>query len=217
MDQLDIYPPPAAAHQDCSLCKAHHLTEEDQRRLNDHGADLAVVEMDDFQAQYLLTNLMSAEKKDIQHVRNMLQSHGEFIETRWRKITRTKRADLLTSASPGLFPVGACERLEQLGLWKRDTIGHVNMPWLEPDAFSKDRMKLIHLIHVRSEFDAARWAIFDTRSNWRVFTKSPYTYNPGAVIMHGEHYGKLVEFKVEEAHSWHQVGFPRAVLTFKTQ
>jgi hypothetical protein len=65
MDQLDIYPPPAAAHQDCSLCKAHHLTEEDQRRLNDHGVDLAVVEMDDFQAQYLLTILMSAEKKDM--------------------------------------------------------------------------------------------------------------------------------------------------------
>jgi hypothetical protein len=78
-------------------------------------------------------------------------------------------------------------------------------------------MKLIHLIHVRSESDAARWAIFDTHSNWRDFTKSPYTYNPGAVIMHGEHYGKLVEFNVEEAHSWHQVGFPRAVLTFKTQ
>ena len=182
MDQLDIYPPPIAAHQGCSLCKAHHLTEEDQRRLNDHGVDLAVAEMGNFQAQYLLTNLISAEKSDMQHVRNMVQSHGDFIETRWRKITRTKRADLLTSASPGLFPVGACERLEQLGLWKRDTIGH-----------------------------------FDTRSNWRDFTKSPYMYNPGAVIIHGEHYGKLVEFKVGEAHSWHQVGFPRAVLTFKTQ
>lgn len=44
MDQLDIYPPPIAAHQGCSLCKAHHLTEEDQRRLNDHGVDLAVGE-----------------------------------------------------------------------------------------------------------------------------------------------------------------------------
>jgi hypothetical protein len=36
------------------------------------------------------------------------------------------------------------------------------MPWLEPDAFSEDRMKLMYPIHVRSEFDAALWAVFDT-------------------------------------------------------
>ena len=75
------------------------------------------------------------------------------------------------------------------------------MPWLEPDAFSEDRMKLMYLIHIRSEFDAALWAVFDTRSNWTDFTKSPSMYNPGALVMHGEHYGKLVGFKVEQAHS----------------
>jgi hypothetical protein len=36
------------------------------------------------------------------------------------------------------------------------------MPWLEPDAFSEDRMKLMYPIHVRSEFDAALWAVSDT-------------------------------------------------------
>lgn len=43
-----IYPPPAAAHQDCSLCKSHHLTEKNQRELKVHGVDLNVFEMDDF-------------------------------------------------------------------------------------------------------------------------------------------------------------------------
>jgi hypothetical protein len=64
-----------------------------------------------------------------------------------------ERANLLSSASPGLFPLRARERLEQLGPWERDRIGHFDVPWLEPDAFSEDRMKLMYLIHVRSEFD----------------------------------------------------------------
>jgi len=50
------------------------------------------------------------------------------------------RDDLLSSASPGWFPLGAREVLEQLGPWKRDGIGHFDFPWLEPDAFSEDRM-----------------------------------------------------------------------------
>ena len=55
--------------------------------------DLAVAEMNDCAAQCLLTTLMSAEKEDMQHVRDVVQSHGDFIETRWKKLTRTKRAE----------------------------------------------------------------------------------------------------------------------------
>jgi hypothetical protein len=40
-----IYLPPAAAHQDCSLCKSHHLTEKEQREQKIHGVDLNFVEM----------------------------------------------------------------------------------------------------------------------------------------------------------------------------
>jgi hypothetical protein len=214
---MQIYPPPATAHQDCSACKAHRLTEKDQHELELNGVDLTIVDMDDFTAQRFLSDLMSEEKRDRQHVRDMVESHGDLIETRWKKFTRGKRADLLSSASPDLFPPGARESLEELGPWERDGIGHFDFSWLEPDAFSEDRMKLMYLIHVRSEFDAARWAVFDTQSNWRAFSISPYVYNPGAVVMHGEYYGELVEFKAEEAHSWLQVGFPRAALTFRIQ
>jgi hypothetical protein len=162
---MQIYPPPATAHQDCSACKAHRLTEKDQHELELNGVDLTIVDMDDFTAQRFLSDLMSEEKRDRQHVRDMVESHGDLIETRWKKFTRGKRADLLSSASPDLFPPGARESLEELGPWERDGIGHFDFSWLEPDAFSEDRMKLMYLIHVRSEFDAARWAVFDTQSN----------------------------------------------------
>jgi hypothetical protein len=35
--------------------------------------------------------------------------------------------------------------------------------------------------------------------------------------MHGERYGELVDFDPNSAHSWQQVGFPRALLTFQAQ
>lgn len=62
------------------------------------------------------------------HVRDMVKSHGNLIETRWKKFSRVKRANLLSSASPGLFSMRARERLEQLGPWERDRIGHFDMP-----------------------------------------------------------------------------------------
>jgi hypothetical protein len=65
--------------------------------------------------RYFLSNLMSEENKDMQHVRDMAQFYGNLIETCWKKFSRVRRADLLSSASPGLFPLGARERLEKLG------------------------------------------------------------------------------------------------------
>lgn len=35
--------------------------------------------------------------------------------------------------------------------------------------------------------------------------------------MHGEQYGRLVDFDVNAAHGWQQAGFPRAVITLLAQ
>lgn len=81
-------------------------------------------------------------------------------------------------------------------------------------------MKLLSLIHVRSEYRSNQWAVFDTRSTWMECSNlrwRMYKYNPRAVIMHGKQYGRLVEFDVNSAHTWHQAGFLRAVLTFEVQ
>jgi hypothetical protein len=73
--------------------------------------------------RYFLSNLMSKENKDMQHVRDMAQFYGNLIETRWKKLSRVKRADLLSSASPGLFPLGARERLDSREAWSMNLLG----------------------------------------------------------------------------------------------
>jgi hypothetical protein len=80
-------------------------------------------------------------------------------------------------------------------------------------------MRILSLLHVRSEYDAQKWAAFDTRSARTEFMslKVHRFYNVNVVIMHGESNGRLKKFDMDAAHSWTEAGFPRALLTFMTQ
>lgn len=81
-------------------------------------------------------------------------------------------------------------------------------------------MRLMSLLHVRSEYGPEQWAAFDTRSAWLACRQTGWmrcVHNDNAVVMHGENYGKLVPFAVNSAHSWKEVGYPRAELTFWVQ
>lgn len=85
--------------------------------------------------------------------------------------------------------------------------------------FAQDRMKLLSMLHVRSEYRPQQWATFDTLSARAGLMDSeslPY-YNANAVIMHGEAYGKIKAFDADAANGWAEAGFPRAYFTFIAQ
>jgi len=105
---------------------------------------------------------------------------------------------VLLRASPTLFQVtdpNACSCCSVTRL----------VLWLDSAAVSQDSMRLLSLLHVRSEYSPDRWAAFDTLSASAVCTQKAwpgYSYNAGAVIMHGERYAELVEFDANSAHNW---------------
>jgi hypothetical protein len=226
MDVLDalnlpeIYPPPNGAHKDCLICEGHFPSVKVQQQMPQQLNGLPrKAKVGDETAQELLSLYMSDNLKNLQHVRNMLHSHGDLILRRWKKYSPERRTELLTKASPFVFQkIRSLEFLDGPG--SLGDSAHRYISWLDVVDFSKDRMRLMSLLHVRSEHGPEQWAAFDTRSAWlacRQTTWPLYVHNANAVVMHGERYGELVPFAVNSAHSWKEVGFPRAQLTFFVQ
>lgn len=213
-------PRPLSIHKDCDACSEHYLTEESLRE----GTFRRINKLNDRQAQSLLRKHLKDTEHDLQHVRDVLLSHGDVILSRWKKYSQDKRAKLLGTASMLFSPVMATVReatqLRQGNAWGTKRSCMPLFPWAEPDAFAQDSMKLLSLLHVRSEYAPSRWAALDTQSTWRMCIQESweeYTYNVGAVVMYGEQYGTLVDFNVNAAHGLQRVGFPRAIATFIVQ
>jgi hypothetical protein len=150
-------------------------------------------------------------KEALGHIKDVLLAHGDVVLSRWKLLGSKARMKVLIRAAPALFQ-------------KTGTVCYSCtpklIPWLDSVAFSQDSMRLLSLLHLRSEHGPDQWEVFDTRSTSDVCTQKAwpgYSYNAGAVIMHGERYGELVEFDANSAHSWQQVGFPRALATFHAQ
>jgi hypothetical protein len=219
-DSPKFYPPPPSAHLECKWCEEHYLTakgqhckecEENHRENCKKDVHKSTREIDDEQAKALLSGCLLATKEALGHIKDVLLAHGDVVLSRWKLLGREERMKVLIRASPTLFQ-------------RSDTTTTSGAPklirWLDSAAFSQDSMRLLSLLHLRSEHGPERWAVFDTRSTSELCTQRDwpnYSYNTGAVIMHGERYGELVDFDPNSAHSWQQVGFPRALLTFQAQ
>lgn len=212
LDLIKIYPPPDAAHKDCLICEGHFPSEKTQQQYRDPDK----MKFGATRAQTHLSALLRRTKDNIQHVKEMLHSHGDLILARWKKYSPKRRAELLTKASPSVFI--RCDLLGRLD--PSQDCANTYISWLNTNHFSEDRMRLMSFLHARSEYGPEQWAAFDTRSAWLCCQKGRWercVYNANAVVMHGEHYGKLVPFAVSSAHSWQEVGYPRAELTFLVQ
>jgi hypothetical protein len=178
-----------------------------------------IAELDNGSAQAHLSRLLYNTEKNLQHVRNMLHSHGDLILARWKKYTPKRRTELLKKASPTVLDIPSLEPHDKFTS-SHDT-ATAFASWLNTAELGGDRMRLMSVLHVRSEYGPEQWAAFDTRSAWLACHKHAgwhrCVYNVNAVVMHGERYGELVPFAVNPAHSWQEVGFPRAELTLWVQ
>jgi len=200
-----IYSLPNGAHEDCLICEGQFPSVKTKPR---------VVVGDEF-AQALISAQLSKTRENIQHVRDILHSHDDLILARWKKYSPRKRSELLTKASPVVFHIPPPEFLDKLNT--SNDGANLYASWLDVAEFAEDRMRLMSLLHVRCEYGPEQWAAFDTRSAWLACrTQTGWQrciYNSNPVVMHGEHYGKLVPFFVNSAHSWQEVGFPHADVT----
>jgi len=216
-DLFETCPPPGSMHSDCRTCEQHFLIEEAQPPY----VTRKFVALDDEMAERWLFKTLGETKEHLHHVKGMISSHGDVILSRWKKFSQAKRAKLLNTAAPEILLSPLCEPADYItSLDPKIEVGHAAIPGRETNGFGHDYMKLLSLLHVRSEYDPSQWAAFDTRSTQSLCSQSTwkqYLYNPRAVIMHGEQYGRLVDFDVNAAHGWQQAGFPRAILTLIVQ
>jgi hypothetical protein len=209
MDELKIHQPPPSAHKDCKRCEDHYLTEISQRTGGAGDGDTLAV--DDEMAQSMLSQVIEKTRNLLHLVKFTLLLNGDTILSRWKDYNKETRSKMLVEASSQLFQPPCLDGIEPDGrlTWEVDLA-----------ALSEDHMKLLSLLHVRSEYNPDQWTSFDTRSTHGVCRQSGwdvYIYNAKAVTMHGEQYGTLVEFDPDLAHSWQQLGFPRALTVIFTQ
>ena len=153
----EIHPPPNSAHTDCLICEGQFPSVETQQK-NGH---CWIAELDNGSAQAHLSRLLYNTEKNLQHVRNMLHSHGDLILARWKKYTPKRRTELLKEASPTVFDIPSLESHDKFTS-SHDT-ATAFASWLNTAELSGDRMRLMPVLHVRSEYGPEQWAAFDTR------------------------------------------------------
>jgi hypothetical protein len=222
-----IYPPPKSTQKPDGLdapLDEHYLSLAAQQagKQSYHHA------IDNAEAQEALDDLLGATRLHLYNVKKRLISHGDVVLKRWAKYSHERRAAVLRTAwdveSDQWQRVEACKRDAASDPWdsKAGSIGPIK--WLNSrkiPELSKDKMRLISLLHGRTASEPQQWAAFDTQSAQSVFgnvqAELELPYNASAVIMHGEAYGTVKTFDSEAVHTWAEAGFPRAYLTFKSQ
>jgi hypothetical protein len=84
-----------------------------------------------------------------------------------------------------------------------------------------DPLRLLALIHHRSQYAQSDWVMFDYEQIKRDFHLGHLrtAYNPHSVIVHGNDHdiGKLVRWNPTDGHNWVTIGYPSALIVFSAQ
>ena len=75
LNLLEIYLPPDAAHKDCLICEGHFPSVRTQQRYRDPDK----MAFGATRAQAHPSALLRKTKDNLQHVKEMLHSHGDLI------------------------------------------------------------------------------------------------------------------------------------------
>ncbi|KAF1849227.1 uncharacterized protein K460DRAFT_279546 [Cucurbitaria berberidis CBS 394.84] len=172
-------------------------------------------------------SLLKGYMKDIceaqRYLRKAIQQNGDYVLSRWRKLTQTKRVAMLQQVEPDLpLKKGLIADLESSGTpWRtcRKYRKYFLLPYLDVYTLSKNPSTLIGLLNTRAKNPVEEWAPFDhnqLRNSWGQGLFDSH-FNVGAVILHGPNYGTLTKWEAQAAHRFDQVGFPRAQLIIEAQ
>jgi len=170
---------PPDGYDDCPLCENHFWSV----KIQESGHNEYEGKLNDEEAAYSIRMLLEDVRGDTDYVKAKLETHGDLILTRWSKKSMAKRADILSTAAPGIFGEWPRKlRQRAYAEWaeaqpeKAATENDRYLPslqqrysicpwaeWLEIEDFMQGLMKLLSLLHLRTEYASADWALFDTR------------------------------------------------------
>ncbi|KAK4543640.1 hypothetical protein LTR36_005285 [Oleoguttula mirabilis] len=242
----EICPPPEG-YDGCELCKNHFRSIEQQEQQNREGKTYRYEQnLSDQEASALIAVLREQNEDDREYVTARLQTHGGLILNRWTKKSKEKRAVMFSTCLPGVFgdwPRPSRQKmlaeLAEMQLLDDDTARQAvaELPWLQQrystvmfpfaewlklEDFIEDCMRLLSLLHARTQYTPAAWALFDTRSSMLQFCAgllpTVRLFNANSVKLYGEEYGALTaEWNHCLALHGAILGFPRAYCTFVAQ
>jgi hypothetical protein len=218
---------PSSKHDgDCEHCKRNYHSAEAQRRgTRSYGATFTREE-----AQAQLRSMMIDTEINLACVKQTLRTHGDLILSRWSKKSQDKRGITLNAAAPFCFTSWPPEQAtsivpdEHAGdymRWHPSRAKETHWSyawWMLARLFAEDRMKLISLLHLRTEYPSQTWAMFDTIESERAFRmKGHAPYSTCCVQMFGQDYGRLVDYDESLLHTWAIMSFGRAWITMSAQ
>lgn len=138
---------------------------------------------------------------DRTYLMDKVNTHGNTIIKRWKKKSRDKRSATLLAAFPNIFPEkwnAAVVNYDYANVTWRKVLEYreaLLAPWLNLPELRDDPLKLLALVHFRTQFAPEAWVAFDkvrSRSTWGLggFRTE---YAETCVILHGPKYGKVSE------------------------
>ncbi|KAK3716363.1 hypothetical protein LTR37_006513 [Vermiconidia calcicola] len=192
---------------------------------------------DDDEAKAVVNDLISTAKANNEYIRTKLDEYGNMIAKRWlKRPNSTKRKILLKTAKPNISTKTHAEvelMYEYIRYKEAQQKGTVAkkpaaiegqedlfiIPYLNLQTLGEDPMKLLALLHYRTEVEQCEWVMFDCEQVRTHFHSSVLNiaYNPHCVIAYGKDFGKLVQWNKDAAHRWDVIGYPCARLILRTQ
>lgn len=246
---MNIIPPPVGSHEDCRVCRKHHIPTSEQKAAPP-PYKLYAGRLTDNEAQTAIDHELQAISDDSAYIKSMLGSYGDAILRRWTKWKAERRGDTLSNLAPACFggkfhpavkyarPAGTAVEDWTFVMPSKDSGTPLDMsewacekykhgcsrmtPWIYIEEFADDPMRLMALLHLRSEYTSRDWAGFDTRQTFDILGQRPLSFIPAifnakCVKMHGSDYGRLTDCDPSMIHTGAIFGFPRAHLTFRVQ
>lgn len=220
-----IHPPPQSLHggyrDDCEVCNRNFYTVAAQ----ESGKQYYYRSFTPEEAQAEIYGEIAAAQEKYLYLQSMLQIHGDTVIRRWSKKTKDKRGATLSTAAAFCFgewpPVPEPIFKTYDTAWHPESCRDSRYPyatWIRGKDFAEDRMRLLRLLHLRTEYSLQRWAMYDTIESDTVFAEAlGVPYSPHCVKMFGEDYGRLVDFDDTMVHTCAYMSFPRALVTMRAQ
>lgn len=160
-------------------------------------------------------------RKNMEHIRDFLATHGDTFLSRWKKWTRTKRGAILEKSFSEIFPtrwilaqIDYNSTLDPRGLRSALLLNYLSI-----DLLKEDPLALPKLLYLRTHFIPEDWAAWDNEQIETCWWKGSFDVEmcQGGVILHGREYGKVVPWDVQQAHQGDMLGGPRAKLLIEQQ
>lgn len=193
--------------------------------------------LSDAEARQKAENFTTSISRNLVYLRQRCQNNGDSIVKRWKKKSRNKREALLRDIDPDLYPhqwplvhlnkafwntLPPDEWISAELTLSRYMRGYRNaclLPYINLEGLTENPVKSLSLLQNRTQYSPEQWAPYDNsilEKDWDMGSLA-LDYNSHSIILVGSAYGALTQWKIEQAHGWTSVGFPRAILILEAQ